>query len=71
MRTRFPAEWCEPLTSEAIKATFPAASPLFIGGRKVQNAGLLAGDGMERHRAGQNCGYSADYDICVRYSYHK
>lgn len=70
MRTCFLAEWCETLNSGAIKATF-LASTLFIAGFKIQNAGLLDRDGMERHRTGQNCGCNADYDICVRYSYHK
>jgi len=41
VRTCFPAEWCERVTSEAIKATFPAPCPLFIAGFKVQNASLL------------------------------
>jgi len=65
VRTCFPAEWCEPLTSEAIKATFPTASPLFIAGFKVQNADLLGRDGMERYSTGKNCGCNADYDICA------
>jgi len=67
VRTYFPADWCEPLTSEAIKATFPAASPLFMACSKVQNAGLLDRDRMERYKTGQNCGCNADY-VCVRYS---